>query len=529
MVRWSFFALLTLLVTARAHAWTDAHVREVDVDLVVGGEGRTQVTLTLGVEVQGGWLERLDLPGIDDELDPEAPPAAWLVLPDGSKQPAGVKLKHGELSVRFEKAQAPRRGLHRIAVQYETVLLGRASESLGDGMVRLRYALPGWEAGLTRGELRWHLPAGARAVEDGSIAQQVVQEAGVVRFTRVHVPRTTPWAVAVDVPEQALGAVSAAPRGAHARQGRSPVTGAWLTAVLCAVAWLARALARRTGRRDGYEGLPLGRTGLRRAVRLACALGAALAWPLTLVGSTLLLVLLAVSFADRFAPSAQAPGLGRFTPLTRAELARTVRGSWLAHLGLAPVLDATTLLGALGVLAGVVAVARRPAALDLADDPWGLGLACALVPLFTAARWRRPRAVTEQVALLAESARKLVTVGSALRLVWYVGEAAPREPRLRFLPFARYPGLLRVELAIDTRRFATPRVLMVVVEADSSADRWLAEAGFAPHRELSAGARRALHLVPVAEDAELSEVVDDLFARLSQSSQQRWDEAAAAA
>jgi hypothetical protein len=262
---------------------------------------------------------------------------------------------------------------------------------------------------------------------------------------------------------------------------------------------------------------------------VVCALGAALAWPLTSVGATLLLALVAGSFVDRFALAAQAPGLGRFTPLTRADLARLERRRLLAHVGVAPILDVTTLLGGLGALAAVLAVLRVPGALDLAGNPWGLGAACALLPLCSSARWLRPRSVTEQVALLAASARKLVTVGSALRLVWYVGEGAPREPRLRFLPFARYPGLLRVELGIDTRRFAAPRVLMVVVEAESSADRWLAGAKLGVERELSTGGRRALHLVPVAEHADLSELIDDLFARLAQASQERWDAEAAAA
>jgi hypothetical protein len=238
---------------------------------------------------------------------------------------------------------------------------------------------------------------------------------------------------------------------------------------------------------------------------------------------------LAVTFADRCATPAHAPGLGRFVPLTRADLARSARRRWLSHLGIAPLVDLSTALGALGALAGLALLLRVPGAFDPAGDPWGLGLACALVPLCSSVRLVRPRSVTEQVAILARSARELITVGTALRLVWYVGDGAPREPRLRFLPFARYPGLLRVELAVDTRRFAAPLVLMAVVEAESPADRWLAGEPLAVQRELSAGARRALYLVPVAARDDLTETVEALFAHLGRQSQERWDDVAPAA
>jgi hypothetical protein len=530
MLRWWSLALVsTLLMTGRAHAWTDAHVREVEVEIALADEGRAQVTMLLSVEVGGGWLERLDLPGLDEELDAGAPPTAWLELPDGTQQPAGVRIKHGELSLRFEKAVAPRRGQHRLGVRYQTLLLGRASEALGDGMVRLRHALPGWEAGLVRGEVRWRLPAGARAVDDPSIAQQVQQASGLIRFARVHVPRTTPWVVAVDVPEQALGVAGLArtERSARASGGRPLATGAWLAAALLAFGWLSRATTRLAARRDGLEARPLGRAPVRRAARVVCFAVGAVAWPLSLAGAVLLWVLGELTFVDRCELPGQAPGLGRFVPITSRDLARATRRRWLGRLGIAPVSDLSTLLGGLGAAAAALSLLTLPGALDLASDPWGLGAACALVPLCSSLRVARPRSVAEQVALLAKSAGTLVTVGSALRLVWYVADGVAREPRLRILPFARYPGLLRVELAVDTRRFAAPLVLLVVVEADAPADRWLAAEPLAAGRELSAGGRRALYLVPVRDD--LTEVIEALFARLAQHSQERWQADAAQA
>ena len=77
---------LVLAFTQPAAAWTSAHVRQIAAEIVPHGDGRAEVTLELQVDVQGGWLERLDLPGLDEDLQIDAEQGAWLVREDGTQQ-----------------------------------------------------------------------------------------------------------------------------------------------------------------------------------------------------------------------------------------------------------------------------------------------------------------------------------------------------------------------------------------------------------------------------------------------------------
>jgi hypothetical protein len=445
------------------------------------------------------------------------------VREDESQQFAKTRLRHGELELRFDRAEAPRRGLHRLGVRYQTVLAAEAGGLAGQGGARVRFDLPGWEAGLDRAEVRWLVPAGAQAVADPAVAQELSEgprEQGkhTLRFVRVHVPRATPWSVAVDVPGKGArrpGEKSAAP------SARGAYTGLWLALSVLAFAWLVRSLTRRAARAEGHLPLALGPTRLRRGLRACAWLVAALGWPLSALLGSLALLGLALSFADRYDSAARPLSLGRFVPLTHVELRRAARGELARRLWGAPVTDLASLSGFSLVLLGLFGLARAPGAFDMAGDPWGVGAACALVCFACSSRFSRPRAVVEQLGLLARTARTLLAVGAALRLCWYVpAEGGAREPRLRLLPAARYPGLLRVELSADTRRDVTPLVLMVVVEADSPVDLWVS--AFAPEavRELSSGGRRAVHLWPVTDPTE---TLDALLARLASESQRACD------
>ena len=72
-----------LAPVARAKAWTDAHVRDAEAKLrLVPAEQRIEVALDLAVAVRGGWLERLDLTGLDEGLTPAESEPALAVLMD---------------------------------------------------------------------------------------------------------------------------------------------------------------------------------------------------------------------------------------------------------------------------------------------------------------------------------------------------------------------------------------------------------------------------------------------------------------
>jgi hypothetical protein len=511
--------LLVLSLAEPVAAWTNAHVRELTAEIEPHADGRAEVTLELSVDVQGGWLERLDLPGLDEDLSIDPNQGAWLVLEDGTQQFAQTRVRHGELELRFDRATAPRRGLHRLGVRYETVLAPETGELDSEDGARVRFALPGWEAGLERAEVRWLVDAGAHGVDDPSVAQQVSEEPGsngkqLVRFVRVHVPRSTPWSVSLDLPGKHGGEQVRASKRDGTRAWR---TGLGLVAFVLALGWLSRAGARRSARREGHAALPWGSVRVRRSLRAGFALLAALLWPFSPLFGSLCLLALALSFADRYLPSQRALSLGRFVPLTRKDIARARRLSLLRVLGGVPCTDLASGAGFGGFVLVLGALLRAPGAFDAARDPWGLGVLCGAVCLCTSSRLLRPRAVVEHVMVLAKAARSLVAVGAALRLCWYVpADGTPCEPRLRVLPAVRYPGLLRVELAAHTRRDTRPLMLLVVVEAHSQVDAWLAR--FTPQatRELSAGARRAVHIMPAQDPTE---ELESLFAMLHAETQ----------
>ena len=497
---------LVLALPRPASAWTNAHVRELSAEVVPHGEGRAEVTLELLVDVQGGWLERLDLPGLDEDLSIDPEQGAWLVLEDGTHQLAQARVRHGELELLFDRAMAPRRGVHRLGVHYETVLPAEAGELGGDGSARLRFDLPGWEAGLERAEVRWRLPEGARGLDDPQVAQELSDQAApeggrLVRFARVHVPRSTPWSVSVDLP----GRPSA--HGVRASAGSSRlVTGALLTLFVLAFAWGVRSLARRSARREGHAAEPWLAARLRRGLRAGFTLLALALWSHASLLGALSLLGLALTFADRYRASQRAVSLGRFVPLTHRELRQAARVSFLRVLGGVPCTDLASGAGLGGAAVVLTALLRVPGAFDVARDPWGLGVLCGLACLATSSRLVRPRAVVEQVRVLARAARALVAVGAALRLCWYVPtEGNPSEPRLRVLPAVRYPGLLRVDFAAHTGRNALPLLLLVVVESDSPVDAWLTRWAPEATRELSAGGRRAVHMLPAEDPTELLE------------------------
>src|SRR4051794_3424215 len=118
MLRSLFVALLWLLLVAPAQAWTRAHVREADVQLSVEEASTLRVALELRVEVTGGWLERLEIAGLSPLPASAEQVQARLVAEEGSELQPEARLKDGLLELRFPRQGAPRRGNHRLLVEY---------------------------------------------------------------------------------------------------------------------------------------------------------------------------------------------------------------------------------------------------------------------------------------------------------------------------------------------------------------------------------------------------------------------------
>lgn len=487
-------ALLTPFATA--HAWTDAHVRDAQAKLrLVPAEQRVEVALDLSVAVRGGWLERLDLPGLDEGLTPaESEPA--LALLEGGEQVAAKLVVHGgSVSVRFQRRDGLRRGVHHVLLRYSAPL--SHVQLRGDGGARVSWVLPGWEAGLGSAAIEITGVRGLQPVPDPEIAQEVSRSVdGGVRFARLLVPRTSPWSVSVDLPREAFQALAVQQAALGAKQIRQGP--GWRTGVAIALALLLLLACWRLTTR-GRE--------LPSRVELAgwCGLAAAgaLSWSWGMPLALACWSALCAWGGRRKEASARLP-LGRVVALDRVELKKLARQRWREHLG-SPLGDVASLGGAAGAVLLVALVTRIPGALELAGDPWGLGALCALFGMISGSRGWRARSPAEQVALLLRAAGRTRMVACGMGLSGYMVAGSVREPRLRLTPQARYPGLLRLEVLVDPRRAGQPLWLNAVVEADSAAERWLCALWPQLAREVSAGGQRVALLRPVDDVGSAAE------------------------
>jgi hypothetical protein len=491
-----YCAFLAPLVTVKARAWTDAHVRDAQAKVrLLPAEQRVEVVLDLAVAVRGGWLERLDLTGLEDGLTPAGLDPAQAVLETGERVAAKLVVHGGSVSVRFQRRDGLRRGVHHVLLHYSAPL--EHVELRSDGGARVSWVLPGWEAGLSSAAIEISGMRDLRPVHDADVAQDVTSTSEGVRFSRLMVPRTSPWSVAVDLPKEAFQELSVR----HGR-GVAPARDEtrWHTGVLIGLALLALVAVWRLAPRSQERPGP-------RLVAAWCGLSmlGALCWTVALpVSLTCWSVLCAwggvrIDAAGRLA-------LGRVVALDRTELKKLQRQRWRERVG-SPFGDLATLLGALSVVAVMAAVVRFPSALDLAADPWGLGALCGLFGMLTGSRLWRARSPAEQVALLSRAAARARVVACGLGLNAYLVAGEVREPRLRLTPQARYPGLLRLEVLVDPRRAGQSLWLNAVVEADSAAERWLRALWPMCAREISAGGQRVALLCPTDDVGKIAEQV----------------------
>ena len=209
-------ALLALLFAsaplAPAYAWTETEVASASAALRLD-EGELHVELQLRVDVHRGWLEALEIAGLDPEVELEGP--AVFVDEDGQRFVAEPRMRRGSLELTFPRREAPRRGVYRARVRFRSVAYAEPSpQDEVSGRATLRWTLPGWRAGLNGVEVRFDLPAGSdfapvseEAGEDevGLITREREERDGraLLVASRVHLPRTLPWTIAVEVPRDA--------------------------------------------------------------------------------------------------------------------------------------------------------------------------------------------------------------------------------------------------------------------------------------------------------------------------------------
>jgi hypothetical protein len=520
LVSWLLGALLFLAPRA-AQAWTEAHVREVHATLTVDAGDKLQVALDLALEVRGGWLERLELPGLDEGLVLAEQEPVLAILESGERVPAQFSVRGSTLILKFVRRDGLRRGLHHIVLHYAVDRSSPASMA-GRESVRLDWTLPGFEAGLARATVTVRGPRTLQAVDAPDVAQEVAvrDDAGsrALTFSRLHIPRATPWTIAIALP---ASLVPGERGGAGASQVATRPAHDYRTSVLLVLASLALACAmRRSATRSlALEGLLarglLSRRPLSALALIGLSVLAAFSVPFLpalAVASWALLFVLGVPQAK--ALRGPLP-LGSFRVLTRAELRAATRARWRALLGV-PWADITTVLGAAGALSLIVVAGAFGGFARFGREPWSLLALSALFGFIASARSLRARSFAEQVTWLLWAARRARAVGCAFSLVVYASKGRLAQPRLRVVPSVRYPGLLRLELLVDTRRSARVLVLSALVEADSAAERWLSALLPDAQREGGEGGRRVALLCPVDDAGKAAERVLEHLSRESQ-------------
>lgn len=522
-------------VPASASAWTEASVRSVHAEVRVDREARAHVILTATVRVHGGWLEGLEIAGLDPDLVLDETYDTWAEGGDGETYTPSVSSAHGDrVHVAF-RGRSPRRGDVRIGFAYHTSLAHRATEPVEDeDRVRVSWTLPGWRAGLDGVQIDLVLPPGSvvgpRDAEQGAELSLEVEELAdrtVFHFWRAHLPRTMAWTVRGDVPAEAMdpglrGApvvrLPPPPPSAALAAARDP-SSFWmlLPSVLALLALAQIGFVGRRARRSGVAARsPLFAPALvRGALVLAAAPAAA---SLGLAGHALpalgVLGALALCAAHLRGGAPGPTKLGAFRPVDARWLRAARKERWRSWLYPEALLDVTTLPGALHAGAWLALpwlLPDPPVPLDV------LLLAAVLpAPIFaTGTRLSFPRSVPEVLRALLAFARRIDTLpdGVALRPVMLVAaDGEVQDVRVRTVLDHRPDGLLRLDLALGHQAHAggwhvVPEWL-IVTRADSPADVALRALGL--DDAVSKGGRRVVRQIDAADRAVLARVIDAL-------------------
>jgi hypothetical protein len=528
---------------AGARAWTETDVQSVSAHVAIRPDGGAHVTMELTVRVRRGWLEGLEITGLDPDLVPDpAHPPRWSPVepPDGApdEAPPGptptLDARGGRIQLTFPRKDAPRRGTYHARFAYFTTVRTEASEQ---GRTRVGWSLPPWRAGLDDVQVTLEAPAGSRPAVDAQTAPSNVTvthtERGgsaFVTFQRAHLPRTVSWPLAVDVPTSAMDAVDGptAPEEAPAAQVGGPTEreaspSPWPLILLLLLLALGKIVAHRRASRllalpsRGLVALPW---GVRAAACAGAAVGGILLYPShpTLgVGALLVLPLMTWTRVPSALPAARLGAFRRLGPDDRRRARRRRRLQALHPLAL---LHVGSPAGALLLTTTAAGVAW---AVHLwAPEPswaWIHALAVGL-PLGLAASPRAlPASPEARLARLERLARRLrvplSSAGGYALGAWVHEDTQGRwqDVRLRVEVPHPLPGLVHLDLAVASvpacGELWPEVVLLAVTRRGSVADDHLGSSMHAPTRIEAPGGR-------VVRIASVGSPSDGLVAEVAQ-------------
>ncbi|MBK8170121.1 MAG: hypothetical protein IPK60_07220 [Sandaracinaceae bacterium] len=332
--------LLSLAAPTSAYAWTDASVQTVRAVVDIDRHAVAHVTLVAKVRVHGGWLTDFEVDGLDPDLDLDGQGTPWATDEAGvGYTPAVTRVSEGRVRVSFERRNAPRRGICEIGFHYRTVLAHRATAPSNEGQsIRVRWTLPAWQTGLDGVTLAVSVPGRAEDVytddEERDVATvQRTFEHGKTTLTyrRVHLPRTTPWAVEIDTPQAAMDASLGSTRQARAGTHHEELP-SWPFRLGLGLLLVLLCVAKE-----------------RLTVRNYANVRAIVKMPALLRGLFLVAALTSASISDRV--NALVPAVSLMAVvllgLVRSDEPLLERTRLRTHLSLSSLMDLTTLTGAL--------------------------------------------------------------------------------------------------------------------------------------------------------------------------------------
>ena len=434
-----------MVLPTPAQAWTDANVRSASASIDVASDGSALVALQLQVRVAGGWLEGLELTGLDPnlELDPNKPVWVASMEPPYRKfEPRIRRGPRGTLHLGFRgRGASPRRGTLLVGLIYRAQFVAQdhtpsdASSSVpgggslratSGGRVEVAWRFPAWQSGLDRVTVALRVPgATARPVgepgkepdERFEWRQIVGSEHTTILWERAHLPRTMPWRVAAEVPGEIMTAAARPVAAAAGRKEHGSSKSAttrpktWRVLALAGLLWLwllgTGYWFRRQARRRFAT--PASVVPLPRALSLAAQ--AMLVWGATEYWATgadagLLMLAFACALALESTPRRDEaePREGRWRWVTRSDWDAVRRNQRHERLGFLLPHDATTPLGCGIMIAWGVFVWRFAGS----DDPFLIGtLVLFWAPCLTATRLHLPSTAHERLKRLGQAARSM--------------------------------------------------------------------------------------------------------------------------
>ena len=463
-----FIALST--PSTKIYAWTETHVETVHAKLEINSAAQAQIELTIRLRVRGGWLEDLEIAGLDPdfELDQNA---SEFISADGTRMHPRLKTRRARVHFQFSRRHAPRRGEYTAILRYHSDLSKRVIQNSNDDFVRVEWTLPPWRTGLNGVEIEIHAPPGAIFPKDEETpigVEKEIEQGGtysLLRWRRVHLPRTLPWTVKVDIPPSQMQLFTESRQREiyqpdipsvdtqMTEKGYGPIVGVFLFFLyaLCGFLFFERESKRRLLTPRPWISL----SWYWRVLLLLLLAGIAAIytwkqqWYFALGALALSLILIGQRSARQ--PIVQ---LGRFRPFHLTDLKNALQQKQRNSRSLHRFFDATTLQGLFLWIVGITVMISAQRFDENAGDHIPILWYCAslLFPLWVSTHRCFPYTPMERILKIHRIASRLKfrLPGPALTLVVHErADGMIQDARIRLITQTRPQGLLRSDIALS--------------------------------------------------------------------------------